>query len=96
MKKYKHEGKYNMNGTRRRWKKHLHKKPIVLLDDIFDKLDNERGAKLMKLVSENVFGQVIVTDTDSTRVQSIFEKINVPYKEIPMMYQADLQTNGWI
>jgi DNA replication and repair protein RecF len=75
-------------------KKHLHKKPIVLLDDIFDKLDNERVAKLMKLVSENVFGQVIVTDTDSTRVQSIFEKINVPYKAIPMMYQADLQTNG--
>ncbi len=75
-------------------KKNLNKKPIVLLDDIFDKLDNERVAKLMKLVSENVFGQVIVTDTDSSRVQSIFEKINVQYKAIPMVYQSNLQVNG--
>lgn len=74
--------------------KNLNKKPIVLLDDIFDKLDNERVAKLMKLVSENVFGQVIVTDTDSARVQSIFEKINVQYKAIPMAYQSVLQVNG--
>lgn len=58
----------------------LGQKPILLLDDIFDKLDNERVAHLMRLVSEQKFGQVLVTDTDEERVKSIFEKIGVPMK----------------
>ncbi len=55
-------------------------KPVLLLDDIFDKLDNERVTQLMKLVSEHKFGQVLVTDTDQERVKSIFEKIDVPMR----------------
>lgn len=61
-------------------KKKLNKKPILLLDDIFDKLDNSRVAKLMQLVSENVFGQVLVTDTDEVRVEQIFNAISLDYK----------------
>jgi DNA replication and repair protein RecF len=57
--------------------KQLGKKPVLLLDDIFDKLDNHRVAKLMKLVSDNVFGQVLVTDTDIERVEKIFSTIRV-------------------
>ena len=55
-------------------------KPVLLLDDIFDKLDNERVTRLMRLVSEQLFGQVLVTDTDAERVRSIFDAINVPIR----------------
>lgn len=51
--------------------------PILLLDDIFDKLDNQRVAKLMDLVSQHTFGQVLVTDTDEQRVKTIFDTIQV-------------------
>ena len=61
-----------------RQKKNL--KPIVLLDDIYDKLDDERVSKLMQLVSEDEFGQLIITDTNATRIKNIFENINVELK----------------
>jgi len=60
-------------------KKHLQKKPILMLDDIFDKLDHERVEKLMSLVSDHVFGQVFVTDTEASRIKSIFDSIQMPY-----------------
>ena len=44
-----------------------------MLDDIFDKLDNQRVQKLMELVSQQHFGQVLVTDTDPTRIRSVFQ-----------------------
>jgi DNA replication and repair protein RecF len=66
-------------------KKQLNKKPILLLDDIFDKLDNHRVEKLMKLVSDNVFGQVLVTDTDKERVAIIFNRISMDYKLFDMV-----------
>lgn len=55
-------------------------KPVLLLDDIFDKLDNERVTRLMRLVSKQIFGQVLVTDTDVERVRSIFNAIDVPIR----------------
>jgi len=39
-------------------------KPLLLLDDIFDKLDRSRVEQLMKLVSRNEFGQIFITDTN--------------------------------
>ena len=53
-------------------KEHLGVLPILLLDDIFDKLDHTRVERLMKLVANNYFGQVLVTDTDVQRVKTIF------------------------
>jgi DNA replication and repair protein RecF len=47
--------------------------PVLLLDDIFDKLDQERVKKLLQLVSNNYFGQVLVTDTDESRLRAIFK-----------------------
>jgi DNA replication and repair protein RecF len=52
-------------------------KPLLLLDDIFDKLDDNRVTKLMQMVSDNNFGQVFITDTSSTRVENIFKNIDV-------------------
>jgi DNA replication and repair protein RecF len=55
-------------------------KPILLLDDIFDKLDDMRVKRLMELVSKDSFGQIFITDAHPERVKGIFEKINVPIK----------------
>lgn len=46
--------------------------PVLLLDDIFDKLDNERVGQLISLVSKEGFGQVFVTDTQRERVEEMF------------------------
>ena len=52
-------------------------KPLLLLDDIFDKLDEKRVTKLMQMVSNHDFGQVFITDTNASKVAGIFEKIGV-------------------
>lgn len=52
-------------------------KPLLLLDDIFDKLDDHRVQKLMQMVSHQDFGQIFITDTGKERVKSVFEKIQV-------------------
>ena len=52
--------------------------PLLLLDDIFDKLDNKRTTKLMKMVSDKDFGQIFITDTSRERVENIFKNLEVP------------------
>ncbi len=49
--------------------------PVILLDDVFDKLDRERVGHLVKLLFEEKLGQVFITDTDKQRIQETFEKI---------------------
>lgn len=53
------------------------KKPILLLDDIFDKLDAKRVKALMKLVSDHNFGQIFISDTNTERVVKLFEDIDI-------------------
>ncbi len=55
----------------------LKTKPILLLDDIFDKLDHERVKHLMKLVSDHEFGQVFISDTDADRIEKVFDSIDI-------------------
>lgn len=55
-------------------------KPILLLDDIFDKLDEVRVSNLMRLVSDDNFGQIFITDAHPERAAEIFKKINVKTK----------------
>jgi DNA replication and repair protein RecF len=55
-------------------------KPLLLLDDIFDKLDDRRVTKLMQMVSNNDFGQVFITDTSDVRVGNIFNNMDVPIR----------------
>ncbi len=54
--------------------------PLLLLDDIFDKLDNNRTTKLMKMVSDKDFGQIFITDTSRERIESIFSNLDIPVK----------------
>ncbi len=51
--------------------------PILLLDDIFDKLDNKRVEYLMKMVGGNEFGQVFITDTDIERVKRVLKNAQI-------------------
>ncbi|HNW48920.1 MAG: DNA replication/repair protein RecF [Bacteroidales bacterium] len=57
--------------------KELHNKvPVLLLDDVFDKLDMQRVEYLLKLVASNFFGQIFITDSNKVRIHSILETIN--------------------
>lgn len=55
-------------------------KPILLLDDIFDKLDDSRVMQIIQLVSENNFGQVFITDTQRQRIEKIFKIVSIDHK----------------
>jgi DNA replication and repair protein RecF len=55
-------------------------KPILLLDDVFDKLDDLRVSQLIKLVSENSFGQVFISDTSRERIISIFDSMEIEHE----------------
>ncbi len=46
-------------------------KPILLLDDIFDKLDLKRGANLITLVANHTFEQIFITDTNRAHLESV-------------------------
>ena len=52
------------------------KNPILLLDDIFDKLDDNRVSQLIELVNEQNFGQIFITDTHKERTESVVKRIN--------------------
>jgi DNA replication and repair protein RecF len=49
--------------------------PMLLLDDVFDKLDLERISNLVSLVSGNDFGQIFITDTDRSRLSAIVDRL---------------------
>ena len=53
-------------------------KPILLLDDIFDKLDETRIKNLLKLLSKSDFGQVFVTDARPERTRKLLDSFGRP------------------
>ena len=54
-------------------------RPILLLDDLFDKLDMSRVEELLRLVSGERFGQIFITDCNKVRLQSVLDKANADY-----------------
>ena len=52
--------------------------PILLLDDIFDRLDASRVARIVSLVASNDFGQIFITDTDRNNIDSIVSQTQIP------------------
>lgn len=54
--------------------------PILLFDDIFDKLDENRVLQIIELVNNDEFGQIFITDTHSERTENIVKQSNKPYK----------------
>lgn len=49
-------------------------KPILLLDDLFDKLDLQRVSKLLELASSDEFGQIFISDCNKNRLETILKK----------------------
>ncbi len=58
--------------------------PILLLDDIFDKLDEKRVEYIIQLVDDHNFGQLFISDTHPDRTEQVVKKISQSYKMIPL------------
>ncbi|MGI9550401.1 MAG: DNA replication/repair protein RecF, partial [Aurantibacter sp.] len=54
--------------------------PILLLDDIFDKLDETRVAQIIALVDNENFGQLFISDTHADRTENVVKNIHQSYK----------------
>ncbi len=50
--------------------------PILLLDDMFEKIDEVRAQRLIDMLSSDTFGQIVLTDTHIERVRKHFENVN--------------------
>ncbi len=61
-------------------KKQSKRIPILLLDDIFDKLDDERVTKLIDMVHKEHFGQIFISDTHYERTEEVVKNTNQTYK----------------
>ncbi len=59
--------------------------PIVLLDDIFDRLDEHRVAALVKMMSQMEASQIFISDTDLPRVSRLMETMRIPWQ----LYSVD-------
>lgn len=55
-------------------------KPLLLLDDIFDKLDHERVARIMSMVTSDDFGQIFVTDTNLAHLDEVISLTGDNYR----------------
>ncbi len=58
--------------------------PLLLLDDVFDKLDEQRVEHIIKLVDDHDFGQLFISDTHAERTENIVRKISKSYKVIKL------------
>ncbi len=54
--------------------------PILLLDDIFDKLDSSRVKQIIALVTKNGFGQIFISDTNKERMKNILSETDIDNK----------------
>ena len=55
-------------------------RPLLLLDDIFDKLDASRVERIMELVISDSFGQIFITDTNRTHLDEIMSRTGGDYR----------------
>ncbi len=60
-------------------RKKVGQKPILLLDDIFDKLDPKRVKVISQLVSSDEFGQIFITDTSYDRMPNMLAEMNIEH-----------------
>ena len=54
--------------------------PILLLDDVFDKFDARRVRQIIRLVAENTFGQIFITDTNRARIKDVLSDLAIDYR----------------
>lgn len=61
-------------------KKQSGEKPLLLFDDIFDKLDESRVGKIIEMVNNDEFGQLFISDTHPERTEAIVKSTHQSYK----------------
>jgi DNA replication and repair protein RecF len=54
--------------------------PILLFDDVFDKLDEMRVAKIVQMIDDKVFGQIFMSDTHPERTEAIVKQTHQSYR----------------
>lgn len=64
-------------------------KPLLLLDDVFDKIDDERVEFMIDLVSKDTFGQLFITDTSRERLDKVLARTNKDYRIIEMTEKGE-------
>ena len=57
-----------------------HTTPLLLLDDIFDKLDAQRVEQIVRIVSDDNFGQIFITDTNREHLDQILSTSSLDYQ----------------
>jgi len=65
-------------------KKQSGEKPILLFDDVFDKLDETRVEKIIEMVNNDDFGQLFISDTHPERTENIVKQTHQSYKMFPL------------
>lgn len=63
-------------------------KPILLLDDIFDRLDRKRVVSLVRAATAEEFGQVFITDCNKERMEQVLGEVDVDYRMVEVSYGA--------
>jgi len=61
-------------------KRNAHMTPILLLDDLFDKLDATRVERIIRLVSGDEFGQIFITDTNKQHLNQLLQRTGEDYR----------------
>ena len=73
-------------------KRHLGMPPLLLLDDIFDKLDEGRVANLLSLVHTEEFGQIFITDTHPERMLELSENLQLNHSTFEITDDGEIQS----
>ncbi|MCW5909406.1 MAG: DNA replication and repair protein RecF [Chitinophagales bacterium] len=61
--------------------------PLLLIDDIFDKLDNDRSQRLIEMIAGDDFGQVFLTDTDDSHIKETLSGKENKYSVVKINYE---------
>tara|TARA_B100000497_G_C7675587_1_gene408098 strand:- start:606 stop:1718 length:1113 start_codon:yes stop_codon:yes gene_type:complete len=70
------------------------RRPILLLDDIFEKLDKARLQHLFELMTSSRFGQIFITDTEQNRSIQLLKELNISYFSFRVEKNIISQSNG--
>jgi len=72
-------------------KQHLNMPPLLLLDDIFDKLDEGRVANLLEMVNSDQFGQIFITDTHPERMLTLSKELQLQHTTFELLDNGEIQ-----
>jgi DNA replication and repair protein RecF len=63
--------------------------PLLLLDDIFEKLDQQRITALLNLIAQGHFGQIFITDSHPQRVTEILGSIDCAFDHFELPFASE-------